>query len=298
MLCVINYKNIKKPLPWKGLLVEIGFGRGDHLIKLGKENPDKKILGFELSNVSVEKLLKRVRREGLTNVHCVRLDAYWGFYFLLEEGSVERIYINYPDPWFKKKHHKRRLTGRKNLYIFSKKLRSGGEILIRTDYLPFAEFTLQEAEWLGGFDVELRELSVDEPVTKYERKWLSMGRSLYELRLKKSGEPKSLDIPTVKEVQELFPVKLSKEPNLKKLEGMDIRLSETVILKTFRSFEGAKSSLLEVLLSEEGFVQKFFLEAKRTGSGWVVDVSPHSQVLRTENIQRVIEFLAQESLKP
>ena len=183
--CYINYKSIEKPLPWKDLLVEIGFGRGDFTVKLAKDNPDRKIIGFELSAVSVEKLMKRVKKENLRNVHCVRLDAYWGFYLLLKDSSVERIYMNYPDPWFKKRHHKRRLTKEDNLYIFARKLKKGGEIRIRTDHRPFVEFTLEEAGKLSAFEISVRRLEVEEPLTKYERKWLLEGKELTEIIMKK-----------------------------------------------------------------------------------------------------------------
>ena len=299
MLCYINYKSVEKPLPWDNILVEIGFGRGDFTVRLAKENPKKEILGFELSAVSVEKLLRRVKKEGLKNVHCARIDAYWGFYLLLRNGSVERIYMNYPDPWFKKRHHKRRLTKEENLYIFAKKLKEGGEIRIRTDHRPFVEFTLEEAKRLGTFDISVRKLHVEEPLTKYERKWLSEGKELSEIVMRKIGDPPPRDIPTIKEVKELFPIKVEgKEADLSSLEGSEHRLGERVYLKFFKLYEGENGYLLETLLSEEGFVQKFFILVKRKGQDYVVDVSPFSEVLRTENVQRSVQTVAEKGFRP
>lgn len=297
MSCLVNYKTAEKPLPFDDLLVEVGFGRGDFIVRLAKENPDRTIFGIEISGISVEKLVRRVKRENLKNVYCTRIDAYWGFYLLFRDGSVERVYMNYPDPWFKKRHVKRRLTRRENLYVFAKKLKEGGEIVIRTDHYPFVEYTLEEAEYLQSFSSGLRSLKVDEPLTKYERKWLSMGKELYELTLKKVRDPKPLRIPEIKEVKELFPVKIKDKPDLEKLRNLEVRLAEEVYLKLFDAYEGDKGILLEVLLSEEGFVQKFYLIFREKGGGWILDVSPFSQVLRTENLQKVIEFVAKECVK-
>ena len=297
MSCLVNYKTAEKPLPFDDLLVEVGFGRGDFIVRLAKENPGRTIFGIELSGISVEKLIRRVKRENLKNVYCTRIDAYWGFYLLFRDNSVERIYMNYPDPWFKKRHAKRRLTRRENLYLFAKKLKEGGEIVIRTDHYPFIEYTLEEAEHIQSFSPKLRNLKVDEPLTKYEKKWLSMGKELYELILKKVKEPKSLKIPEIKEVKELFPVKIADKPNLESLRNREFKLAEEVHLKLFDTYESDKGILLEALLSEEGFVQKFYLVFRKKGEEWILDISPFSQVLRTENLQKVIEFVAKECTK-
>ncbi len=295
----INYKTVKKPLEWENLLVEIGFGRGDFTVKLAKENPERIILGFEISGVSVEKLLKRIKREGLKNVYCSKIDAYWGFYLLLKDSSVETIYMNYPDPWFKKKHHKRRLTSKENLYIFARKLKDNGEIRIRTDYYPFIEFTLENANELKAFEHSVRELSVKDPLTKYESKWLSMGRTLYELVLRKIWEPEPVKIRELKLIEEMYPVRVEgKKPKLENITGKEFKIGEPVYLKFFKAFEGEKGIVIETLLSENGFVQKFFTEIRRKEDNvYVVDISQYSEVLRTENLQKAVEFVARNAFE-
>ncbi|NPB07225.1 MAG: tRNA (guanosine(46)-N7)-methyltransferase TrmB [Aquificae bacterium] len=291
MLCYLNYKRVKKPLEVKDPWVEVGFGRGDFIVKLAKEHPEKTLIGFEISHLSVEKLLKRVKREGLKNVLCSRIDAYWGFYLLFRDGSVERVFMNYPDPWFKKRHHRRRLTTPERLYVFAKKLKTGGEIKIRSDEKAFLDFTLESAEQLGCFAYELERLSVSEPLTKYEQKWLSMGRELYQLTLKKVKEPPFVEHPQIKEVEQLFPVKVKKGP-VEQLENRTEKLADKVYLKTFKLWRGKEGYLLEALLSEEGYLQKFLISIRDKGEEFVVDVSPFSEVLKTENLQRAVERVA------
>jgi len=296
----IDYRSAQKPLPWKGILVEIGFGRGDFTLKLAEENRDKKVLGFELSAISVEKLIKRAKEKGLDNVYCSRIDAYWGFYLLLRDSSVEEIHINYPDPWFKKRHHKRRLTKRENLYIYAKKLVLGGKIFLRTDHFPMVEFTLRESESLRSFEGNLKERNVREPITKYERKWLSAGKRLYELTLTKVREPEDVKIRGIEEVKEVFPTQVEgKRPRPEALRGRKVCLKEGVFLRVFEVYERLGDYVLEVLLSEKGFVQKFFISIRKKGErGYVVDVSPFSEVLRTEGIRAAVEFIASEGFTP
>jgi len=166
---------------------------------------------------------------------------------------VERIYINYPDPWFKKRHVKRRITSAENLYLFSTKLKRGGEIRIRTDYFPFVEYTLREAEKLKCFTHTLRKLSV------------------VEVR--------------------------GKEPNLEKLRGQKLSPSPQVHLSFSEVYRSGENFLIETLISENGFLQKFFISIRRRGDRYVVDVSPFSQVLRTENIQKAVKLVAEKGFE-
>jgi tRNA (guanine-N7-)-methyltransferase len=299
MFPLINHFEASRPLPFEDLIVEIGFGRGEFITKIARENPHRTVLGVEVSGISVEKLLKRIRREGLENVRIVHMDAYWCFNLLLRDSSVDRIYMNYPDPWFKKRHTKRRLTKEENLYIFAKKLRRGGDILIRTDHYPFVEYTLEQAKALGCYSSEVRTLSVRDPLTKYEERWVSMGKEIYEVRLSKVGEPGERRVRTLKEVEKVFPVRVEgREPLPENLEGREVKLSEDVHLKFFNVHRAEDVLLVETLLVEMGFVQKFFLEIKRRGDHWVVDISPFSQVIRTENLQKAVEFTAEEAFRP
>ncbi len=293
---LIDYRRVKKPLNWKNLIVEIGFGRGDFILELAKKNPDRKILGFEISGISIGKLIKRIKKESISNLYCVQLDAYWGFYLLLEEESVDKIYINYPDPWFKKRHHKRRLTCAENLYLFSKKLSKGGEINIRTDHLPFAEYTIEQASKIKAFKIHFKKLCVSNPLTKYEEKWLSMGKDLHEIILIKEKNPIPLTIRELKEVEMLFPIKVKgKNPVLQKLLGKEVKLEERIYLRFFKVYRGSSGEfLIETLISEEGFVQRFFITLYPKGEVWIVDISPFSQILRTEGLQKAVEFVAKE----
>ncbi|QJA05424.1 tRNA (guanosine(46)-N7)-methyltransferase TrmB [Thermosulfurimonas marina] len=294
----LNYKRIEKPLRLWPLSVEIGFGNGEFLVRLAREHPEHYFLGIELSGISIEKLLKRIRDLGLTNLFCVRLDAYWAFWFLLSDESVETIYLNYPDPWFKKRHHRRRLTRPDRLWLLARRLRTGGEIRLRTDDRPFLDYTLEVAESLGAFEIRLTEIRPEAPLTKYEAKWLSEGKTLYALSLKKVRPPAEVPHPEIEEVKELFPVRVAHLERLPEVLQRVFRLREGLVLKIFRAWEHGEDRLLEALLAEEDYTQQFmiFIRKRRQGD-YLMDVSPFSEVLKTRGLQEALEFLGKELSK-
>ncbi|MEO0225312.1 MAG: tRNA (guanosine(46)-N7)-methyltransferase TrmB [candidate division WOR-3 bacterium] len=114
----------------ENLVIEIGFGNGIYISNLAKLNPNKNFLGIEISGESVKKLSKIIKKEHLENVYIIKMDAYWVFYLFLKDNEVLEIYMNFPDPWPKKKHAQRRLTTIENLYLFTRKLKEGGFIQI------------------------------------------------------------------------------------------------------------------------------------------------------------------------
>jgi len=290
----INYKRVSKPLVFPNLSVEIGFGNGDFLVNLARSQPERNFLGIELSGIAVEKLLKRICRYGLKNVFCVRLDAYWAFWFLLKDESVESIYLNYPDPWFKKRHHKRRLTRPENLYIFARRLKTGGEIRLRTDDRPFLEYSLEAAQKLKAFEIKVETIKPEAPLTKYEAKWLSQGKTLYALTLKKISRPQEISHPQIKEVAEMFPVKVPHIRRLSQVLQKTFKPREGLVIRTFNAWEKGEDRLLEVLLSEEGYIQQFLVFIKKKPTGYQMDVSSFSEVLKTKGIQETLAFLAKE----
>ena len=296
--CYIDYRRVKKPLDVENVEVEIGFGRGDFITKLAKEFPEKTFIGFEITETSIKKLLKWVNRENIKNIKCVKIDAFFGFELLFRDKQVQRIYINYPDPFPKKRDINRRITRKESLYILAKKLKDGQTIEIRTDHHPFLEYTLEQAKELGCFEISYRKLNVDEPLTKYEAKWLNLGKELYYITLRKIREPKFVKVRTIKEVKVLFPVKLENvNPSLKIFEETEHKIKEGLNARFFKLWKRENNFLLETVLSENGFVQKFFIVVKKKDNSYIFDVSPFSEVLKTKGVQEVVNYVAFKSIK-
>jgi len=289
----IDYRKVKKPLFFENITVEIGFGSGDFLLKMARENPKEIFLGIEKTWIPVNKLLKKCSRENIKNIFCTKLDAFWAFHLLFKDRSVKSIIMNYPDPWFKKSHIERRLTKRENLYIYAKKLISDGEIRIRTDDFPLLEFTLEEANFLNCFSINVSNPSIDEPLTKYEKKWLLMGKKIWDIVLKKYREPFQMKINEIKEVTDLYPVKICADRvNIDALFQREFKIDDGLYLKCFSIWKKEQDYAVEVLISENNFLQSFILTIKKKENYFIMDVSKFSEVLKTEGIQKSLNFLA------
>lgn len=294
----IDYRKVNKPLDFENFTVEIGFGSGDYLVKLAKENRNEVFVGIEKSWIPVNKLLKKCHKDNLKNIFCTKLDAYWAFQLLFKDYSIKKIVMNYPDPWFKKSHEEKRLTKRDNLYIYAKKLIPQGEIKIRTDDYPFVDFTLKESDFIGCFSAIVLKPAIDEPLTKYEKKWLSMGKSIWDIILRKEKEPKPIKINHVREVKGLFPVKIEVEKlDIKDIVHREFKIEDGLYLKCFSLWKRDDDLAIEVLLSESSFLQSFIVTIKKKGDYFIMDVSKFSEILKTEGVQKALNFLSKRLSK-
>ncbi len=162
------------------LIVEIGFGNGDYLVHLARTHPDCNILGFEISGQSMDKVEAKIARLGLDNALPIHGRAETALSHLLAPESVREFHINYPDPWFKKKHHRRRLIKRETVDLLASRLAPGGRLLLSTDIIDYAEMAHEilsttaglrnqfDAPWVHEIDGRFR--------TKYELKGYREGR--------------------------------------------------------------------------------------------------------------------------
>lgn len=165
--------------------LEIGCGKGRFVIETARKNPDINFVACEkISNVLIE-ALERARAEGAKNIHFLNcaaevLEKY------LPEGSVEKIYLNFSNPLPKEGYKKQRLTHPRFLGIYKSILKDGGEIVQKTDDLPFFEFSLESLR-AEGFVIsdECRNWLSGDVETEHEAKFRAQGKSIYRLVAKK-----------------------------------------------------------------------------------------------------------------
>ena len=120
--------------PSRPLEVEVGCGRGRFLTGRAAQNPDCEFLGVERMKARVNVFDGKTRRLKLTNAHIVRLEALYTFHYLLPEHHARTVYVFFPDPWPKKKHHSHRLFGPLFLNALWKRLEIGGKLEFATDH--------------------------------------------------------------------------------------------------------------------------------------------------------------------
>jgi tRNA (guanine-N7-)-methyltransferase len=164
--------------------LEIGFGGGEHLIWQAAHNRDVGLIGCEPFEDGVVKVLDAIDTENLANIR-IHADDGRPLLRLLPEASVDRVFVLFPDPWPKKRHHKRRLVSSETVTELARLLRSGGELRIATDIGEYASAILQVVLGHAGFcwtamgPDDWRNRPTDWPPTRYETKALREGRRCY-----------------------------------------------------------------------------------------------------------------------
>jgi tRNA (guanine-N7-)-methyltransferase len=164
----------------KPLWVEIGFGGGEHLVHQAKTYPEVGIIGCEPFINGVAMLLGKIRESGVSNLRVHPGDAR-DLFDVLPAGSVEKAFLLYPDPWPKKRHHRRRFVTQEHLEPLFHVLKPGAEFRVATDIPDYVRQTLIEApkagfEWLAEGPGDWRHPWGDWHSTRYEMKALREGR--------------------------------------------------------------------------------------------------------------------------
>ena len=164
------------------LIVEIGSGIGESTVALAAARPEHDVVAFEVWRPGVADTLGRIGEAGLGNVRLLSVDAVWSVEHLIEPDSLAGLWIFFPDPWHKKRHHKRRLVTPGFAALAASRLAPGAEWRLATDWADYAEQMVEvlDAEpLLEGGRVPRWE---ERPVTKFERKGLAAGREITDLR--------------------------------------------------------------------------------------------------------------------
>ena len=163
------------------LVVEIGSGIGEATAALAPARAAYDVLALEVWRPGIADALARVAESGATNVRFCSVDAVWSMRHLLHEGEVAELWTFFPDPWHKKKHHKRRLVNPEFAALAATRLAPGARWRLATDWSDYAEQMVEvlDAEPLlsGGVVPRWEE----RPVTKFERKGLAAGRTITDL---------------------------------------------------------------------------------------------------------------------
>ncbi len=168
------------------VILEIGFGNGESLVHLAENHPQFNYLGIEIHRPGVGRLLLALERAGLTNVRVFCADAVDVLQSVLPERSLHRINIFFPDPWPKKRHHKRRLIQPDFVRILAAALENQGLLHLATDWSDYAEHMQRVLANFPEFSrIDCQGVVPPRPPSKYERRGKRLGHPVIDLVYRK-----------------------------------------------------------------------------------------------------------------
>lgn len=198
----LDIEKLPRPLNWNELFgndnpveIEIGIGKGTFITEQAKARPDTNFLGIEWARWFWRYASDRLRRNQCLNARTVRAEASFFLTEFVPDASISVLHIYFPDPWPKKRHHKRRLIQPPFVQLLASRIAPGGYLHCATDWQPYAE---QMLEVLGG-EPQLAntcqgyaERPAWRPQTKFETRGLRLGHGVWDLifaRVPAEGSP-------------------------------------------------------------------------------------------------------------
>lgn len=174
------------------LILEIGFGMGDSLAKMAANNPENNYLGVEVHPPGVGSILNLIAEQKLSNIRIFHADAVQLLQQFIANESLAGVCLFFPDPWHKKRHHKRRIVNPDFVHLLQQKLQADGFFHMATDWENYAEHMLDVMQKNLHFVNQSRDNSYIErpdwrPETKFEKRGVRLGHGVWDLLFRKKN---------------------------------------------------------------------------------------------------------------
>jgi tRNA (guanine-N7-)-methyltransferase len=170
-------------------VIEIGFGNGASLAEMAISKPDTDFLGIEVHRPGVGQLLNLIDKNGLSNLRVACTDAVELLKHRIADNSLDRLQLFFPDPWHKKRHHKRRIIQPDFVKLLAKKIKLGGHLHMATDWQHYAEQMLTDFSDNTNFkncaDDKYIPRPDYRPLTKFEHRGQKLGHGIWDLLYKR-----------------------------------------------------------------------------------------------------------------
>jgi len=174
------------------VVLEIGFGMGDSLIEMATRAPEKNFIGIEVHPPGVGRLLSRAAEAGLTNIRVYCDDAVEVLEQCIPDASLDTLQLFFPDPWHKKRHHKRRIVQPEFAQKIRQKLAVGGCFHMATDWENYAEHMMEVMSAAEGYrnragDGQYSPQPEWRPVTKFQQRGERLGHGVWDLMFERTA---------------------------------------------------------------------------------------------------------------
>ena len=171
-------------------ILEIGFGNGASLAEMATEHPENDYLGIEVHRPGVGNLLLQIEKQSLNNIRVSNDDAIEVLEQQIPDESLDDVYLFFPDPWHKKKHHKRRIVQPAFVNLIQRKLKPGGIFHMATDWENYAEHMMAAMSTAAGFkniagEGQYTARPAYRPLTKFEQRGHRLGHGVWDLVFRK-----------------------------------------------------------------------------------------------------------------
>ncbi|KAA3604466.1 MAG: hypothetical protein DWQ01_21755 [Planctomycetota bacterium] len=291
---------VSLPLEWSKLFgrraplaVELGFGAGDSLNWWAGRRPEWNFVGIEQPLECILKASSRLQQAGRENVRLIRGDARYLLPELFPPISLHRILMQFPMPWPKERHAKHRVSGIAFAESLAHVLAPDGRFELVTDQDWFAFESQKGLRHCHDLAVGEVEINPERPFrTRYERKWLAEGRSIFRLTATLRTHRRR---PSLFQETPMLHQKISTMPSdaaIQALAGRRFKQEEQVA-EIKEVFQNPKSYLLRVLTADQSFSQLFFvrLEARQDGSG-LLKIEDHPRPYLTSAVRLLLQETA------
>lgn len=165
-------------------ILEVGFGMGETTAEIAAAHPDNDYLAIEVHTPGVGSLLKRIEERGLSNIRIVQHDAVEVLEHMIVPATFHGVHVFFPDPWPKKRHHKRRLLQAPFVALLASRLKPGGYIHVATDWEEYAQEVLRVLsgeQQLENSAAKFAPRPEGRPLTKFEERGLKLGHRIWDI---------------------------------------------------------------------------------------------------------------------
>ncbi len=291
---------LDNPMQWlspengRDVFVEIGFGNGEYLRYLANTNPEALHVGIEVSQRCIDKAARIAHREGLDNIRLLFGDARFLLRECFPDASIQGVYMNFPCPWPKQKHARRRVTTQAFVDVLGTVLRRNGFFELMTDERWYADEVVEAMNHPGFLEVRQFQVNAERDITtKYQKKWIALGKKTYRVRVQKTAQHQIPRMAGGMESMHVIVNDVSFDDNdLDRFRNREGGTAERhwVLSEAFAGSDG--SGLIRAITVDEGFEQRFFIALHNREGKCVVKVDPSSSPYKTPAVRLALERTA------
>jgi tRNA (guanine-N7-)-methyltransferase len=295
---LISLGQAHRPIAWSDwfgrtaeMEVEIGFGLGDFLVRKASRHPERDFVGLETGWPMVRRTLRKIALARLTNVRVLQADARMAIEWYFSERAIHRATALFPCPWPKEKHSRHRLFSNGFVSILNTRMAEQGEVLVVTDDEPYSRWVVMSAAG-AGFEASWQEVPPGY-MTKYERKWQSLGQErFYEVRLTKRNH---LALSLGEEVPLISRFVTHLDPDSFAPRGC--RGDLTVEFKDLLYDQKREKGMVRCVVEEDRLLQNFWIEIVREPKRWCIRPARGCAIIPTRGVQHALDLVHGAALR-